>query len=93
LNGKPIGFQEAVASGLSVGTPGTLSVLAMAHQEHGKLPWPRLIEPAIALATNGFKISPRLHAALLETPELKNDPDARDYFLMQTESHTPSAMF
>lgn len=80
LNGKPIGFQEAVASGLSVGTPGTLSVLAMAHQEHGKLPWPRLIEPAIALATNGFKISPRLHAALLETPELKNDPDARDYF-------------
>lgn len=78
--GQPIGFQEAVASGLSVGTPGTLSVLAMAHQEHGKLPWARLIQPAIALATHGFTISPRLHAALLETPELKNDPVARDYF-------------
>ena len=79
-NGKPIGFKEAVASGLSVGVPGTLSVLEMAHQEHGKLPWPRLIQPAIDLATSGFKISARLHAALLETPELKNDPVARHYF-------------
>jgi gamma-glutamyltranspeptidase/glutathione hydrolase len=63
-----------------VGVPGTLSVLEMAHQEHGKLPWPRLIQPAIDLATSGFKISPRLHAALLETPDLKNDPVARHYF-------------
>ena len=53
-NGKPIGFKEAVASGLSVGVPGTLSVLDMAHQDHGKLPWPRLSQPAIDLATSGF---------------------------------------
>jgi len=80
LYGNPIGFQEAVASGLSVGVPGTLSVLALAHQEHGKLPWARLIQPAIDLALNGFKISPRLHAALLETPDLKKDPVALRYF-------------
>jgi len=80
VNGRPIGFQEAVASGLSVGVPGTLSALAMAHQEHGKLPWARLIQPAIDLALKGFKISPRLHAALLETPDLKKDPVALRYF-------------
>lgn len=78
--GLPIGFREAVASGLSVGVPGTLSVLELAHKEHGKLSWPHLIQPAIDLAENGFKISPRLHAALLETPDLKNDAAARQYF-------------
>ena len=80
LNGNAIGFQEAVASGLSVGVPGTLSVLALAHQEHGKLPWARLIQPAIDLALNGFRISPRLHAALLETADLQRDPVALRYF-------------
>ncbi len=79
-NGKPIAFQSAVASGLSVGVPGTLSVLEMAHQEHGKLPWHRLIQPAINLALTGFPISPRLYASLLEAPDLKNDAAARHYF-------------
>jgi gamma-glutamyltranspeptidase/glutathione hydrolase len=78
--GQPIGFKEAVASGLSVGVPGTLSVLELAHKEHGKLAWSQLIQPAIDLAENGFKISPRLHAALLETPDLKNDAAASQYF-------------
>lgn len=78
--GQPIGFKEAVASGLSVGVPGTLSVLELAHKEHGKLAWSQLIQPAIELAQNGFKMSPRLHAALLETPDLKNDAAARPYF-------------
>jgi len=79
-NGQPIAFPKAVASGLSVGVPGTLSVLELAHRDHGKLAWSRLIQPAIELALSGFKISPRLHAALLETPELKNDPVAHHYF-------------
>ena len=79
-NGKAISFESAVASGLSVGVPGTLSVLEMAHQEHGKLPWHQLIQPAIHLALHGFPISPRLNAALLEASDLKNDTAARDYF-------------
>ena len=79
-NGKPLSFIDGVVSGLSVGVPGTLSVLEMAHKEHGKLPWANLMQPAIQLAEQGFKLSPRLHRALLEENYLINDPVAASYF-------------
>ena len=78
--GQPLPFFEAVVGGRSVGTPGVLKMLAKAHQQHGKLPWPRLFDPAIKLAKNGFTISPRLHASLLADAYLKLDPSARTYF-------------
>ena len=78
--GKPLPFMEGVLSGLSVGVPGTLSVLETAHKEHGKLPWATLIQPAIQLAEQGFKLSPRLHQALLAENELINDAVAASYF-------------
>ena len=78
--GKPLPFFEAVVGGRSVGTPGTLNMLAMAHQQYGKLPWAHLFEPAIYLAKNGFAVSPRLHASLLSDGYLTLDPVARAYF-------------
>ena len=77
---KPLLFSQAVVGGRSVGTPGTLRVLEMVHQQHGKLPWAALFESAIALAENGFKVSPRLHQLLSADPYLKNDPTAQAYF-------------
>jgi gamma-glutamyltranspeptidase/glutathione hydrolase len=62
--GKPLDFMDAVAGGLSVGTPGVISMMAMAHGRHGKLPWAALFQPAIVLAEKGFPISPRLHTTL-----------------------------
>ena len=79
-NGQPIPFFEALVGGRAVGTPGVLKMLAMAHQQHGKLPWSQLFEPAIKLAKNGFAISPRLHASLLADAYLHLDPNARAYF-------------
>ena len=67
--GKPRGFLDAVTGGLSVGTPGVISMMAMAHAKHGKLPWPALFQPAIDLAEKGFPISPRLYSALAGTAE------------------------
>jgi gamma-glutamyltranspeptidase/glutathione hydrolase len=78
--GQPLAFMDAVASGRSVGVPGALAMLALAHRQHGKLPWARLFEPAIALAEQGFAVSPRLHALLLAETALKKDPVATAYF-------------
>ena len=45
-------------------SPGNLRMLALAHREHGKLPWASLFQPAIKLARGGFKITDRLHNSL-----------------------------
>lgn len=79
-DGKPLAFHAAVVGGRSVGTPGVLRMLAQAHAQHGKLPWAKLFEPAIALASQGFAISPRLHAQLKADAYLRLDPTARAYF-------------
>ena len=76
----PMPFKDAVLSGLSVGVPGVVRMLADVHARHGKLPWPRLFERAIALAENGFAVPARL--AQLLAPEHPEDfsPAARSYF-------------
>lgn len=80
-DGQPLPFADAVNSGLSVGVPGVLPMLELAHQQHGRLPWSRLIEPAIALSEQGFEVTPRLHTLLQNDPHLRRDPVAAAYFL------------
>jgi gamma-glutamyltranspeptidase/glutathione hydrolase len=58
--GRPRPSSEVIPGGLSVGVPGTVAVLAVAHKAHGRLPWARLFEPAIRLAEQGFVVQPRL---------------------------------
>jgi gamma-glutamyltranspeptidase/glutathione hydrolase len=79
-DGKPLPFMDAVASGRSVGTPGAVAMLALAHRQHGKLPWTRLFVPAIELADRGFAVSPRLNSLLATETALKADPLAAAYF-------------
>ncbi len=50
---------------LSVGVPGTVAGLRMAWEDHGRLPWARLVEPAVALARDGFTVSYGLERSLL----------------------------
>lgn len=75
--GKPLAFQEAVVSGRSVGVPGVMRMLELAHRRHGRLPWADLFRPAIELAEHGFPLSPRLHTLLDAERDLRNDPAAR----------------
>jgi gamma-glutamyltranspeptidase/glutathione hydrolase len=49
---------------LAVGVPGTVAGLHLAWKEQGKLPWKRLVEPAIALARDGFPVSEGLARSL-----------------------------
>ena len=41
-----------------------VAVLEAVHRSHGRLPWARLFAPAIRLAGDGFRVSPRLHLLL-----------------------------
>lgn len=54
------------SSHLLVGVPGTARGLAVAHARYGKLPWKRLVDPAVALARGGFRIDRDLAKALNE---------------------------
>ncbi|MCD0504041.1 gamma-glutamyltransferase [Bordetella petrii] len=81
-DGKPLPFEQAVNNGRSVGTPGLLRGLELAHRQQGKLPWRQLFEPAIELATQGFQVSPRLHAMTQDALKaLAAQPAAARYFL------------
>ncbi len=79
-DGKPLPFAKAAMGGHAVGVPGLVGMLALAHDDHGRLPWARLFEPAMRLATDGFAISPRLHHLVSDTPQLKEFPGTREYF-------------
>ncbi|MFE3024708.1 gamma-glutamyltransferase family protein [Nocardia tengchongensis] len=73
---------NARASGRSIGVPGVLRMLEVAHDEHGKQPWRDLFTPAVNLADQGFKISPRMATQIAASKaDLARDDGTRAYFL------------
>jgi len=88
-DGKPMPLFDAIVSGKSVGVPGLLRALQLAHEKHGRLPWPRLFQPAIRIAEAGFAVSPRLHAQISNDPALRLNPAARAYFYTAEGSAPP----
>jgi gamma-glutamyltranspeptidase/glutathione hydrolase len=64
VDGKPLDFPEVIPGGRSVGVPGNVRMMALAHRDQGRLAWARLFEPGIRLARDGFAITPRLFAML-----------------------------
>jgi gamma-glutamyltranspeptidase/glutathione hydrolase len=79
-DGKKMSFREGVVGGRSVGTPGVVKMLELAHKKYGKLEWSELFEPAIYLAEKGFPISPRMNVMLGKETFLKKDEFAKNYF-------------
>src|SRR4029079_11938828 len=55
---------SARASGRSIGTPGVLRMLELAHRDHGRRPWSELFSPAIAMSLAGTPIGGRLADAI-----------------------------
>ena len=79
-DGRPLGYREAVASGISVGVPGVMAMLELAHKEKGKLAWSELFGPAIAAARDGFPVSSRLAAWLQRIPALREELAIRETY-------------
>ena len=80
--GAPLGFYDAVVGGRSVGVPGLVAMLEMAHRAHGTLPWRELFAPAIRLAEAGFPVSPRLNALAEQDEFLRLDRESRALFYL-----------
>ncbi|HYD94053.1 MAG TPA: gamma-glutamyltransferase [Noviherbaspirillum sp.] len=89
-DGKALPFHDGVVGGRSVGVPGVVRMLELAHRQYGKLPWATLFAPAIKLAEEGFRVSPRLHAMLKTEQHLKKDPVAAAYFYDQNGNPWPA---
>ncbi|MCA0356645.1 MAG: gamma-glutamyltransferase [Proteobacteria bacterium] len=67
--------------GLAAGVPGTVRGMAMAHHRFGKLPWARVLAPAIRYAREGFVVNPHLADVLLrERPLELPQSNFRAYF-------------
>src|SRR5439155_991585 len=60
--GKPIPFNpQRITSGMAVGIPGTLATWATAENRHGSMSLNRLLQPAIAVARQGFVVDKTYH--------------------------------
>lgn len=88
-DGTAYDFVEAVVGGRAVGVPGVLRMLELAHQQHGVLPWKRLFQPAIAIARQGFEVTPRLHLLTRWDPLLRTQPAARHLFYEESGRALP----
>ena len=70
-----LGSEKKVIDGLSTrsllasGVPGTVAGLCEAHRMHGRLPWARIVEPAVKLARDGFPVTARQAASMNQMKE------------------------
>ncbi len=79
-DGSPMPWPNAALGGRAVGIPGVIRMLALAHTDHGVLPWEDLFQPAIRLAEDGFNVTPRLAGLLAADTEMSDIPGTREYF-------------
>lgn len=76
----------SVSGGLSVATPGTVRGLEEMHRRLGRLPWGRLVAPAVALARDGFRVPDEMQSDLRQhAARLRSSSDARRIFFRGEE--------
>ena len=80
FDGRLVPVDRCAYGGRTVGVPGALRALELAHRKFGRLPWARLFEPAIELATGGYPLSPYLLRTLQENPTAQTESLAQALF-------------
>lgn len=88
---QPMTWVDALVGGRSVGTPGVLKMLELAHHKHGILSWKGLFKDAISTSQQGFDVTPRLHKLIASgiNPGLDRYPEAKNYFFLDDGSPLP----
>lgn len=78
----------------AAGVPGTVAGLALAHRKYGKLPWARVLRPAIRLAEQGFPVSYAFSESLRADRELLSRfAETRRIFLRDGHPYEPGEVF
>ncbi|MDC8832190.1 gamma-glutamyltransferase [Alteromonas gilva] len=76
------------------GIPGTVAGMWQAHQKYAKLPWQRLVQPAVTLAQDGFyvpeKLAGRVSRYIQRLEQRGRESNFADYF---GAAATPGALF
>ena len=82
-SGQPLPWREATSRLNAIGLPGTVALLWEAHQQYGHLPWSTTLKPAIRLAQDGFRPSPRLRrsVALAQRIGVEHSPAFQSLYL------------
>ena len=84
------GARTSDRAGRGAATPGMVSGLLTLHDKHGRLPRARVIAPAIALAREGFIVSPLLARTIASASErVADEPDAAAHFMPGGEPLRP----
>jgi gamma-glutamyltranspeptidase/glutathione hydrolase len=93
-NNGDVKTMESLYGAKASGTPGTVAGMWAAHQRYGKLPWSRLLQPAISLAQEGFIVPEKLASRVSSYIEKINtrglNSNFSDYF---SQAATPGALF
>jgi gamma-glutamyltranspeptidase/glutathione hydrolase len=82
-------------SHLSAGVPGTVAGLWRAHQDYGRLPWRRVVEPAITLARDGMVMTYDLAGLLAARKErlCRYEAGCRYFYKPDGEPYLPGERF
>lgn len=75
----------------TIGVPGAVAALAMAHAAHGTRSWAELIAPAIALAEQGFALPPEAADRIAGVAEQLREFEGSSRYFLKPDGQTYAA--
>jgi len=80
FDGQKIPRERVLTGGFTVGVPGTVKTLSLAHQRFGRLPWAQLFDRARELSEGGFLLPPYLVKTINEIGPIQDEPLAKSVY-------------